>query len=142
MLSDLSYEGEKEPQPVVTSSQIVTPHLFFQTDTNTSSRAPHFVSSTSKPAILSAGKADVGQPDWIGRCFLRMCLWVDLATSWTPRYRARHRWRPDSDVRQFFSEPVEISAPAPVKARRRARKSSLWALRAMPRMQRNKRYSA
>lgn len=131
MPSDSVSEGERQPQ--ASTSQIVASPRFFQSSTNETGVTPHLLSTT-------ATIADLGEPDLVGRCFLRMCLWVELATCWTRKGQARHRWRPN--VRQLLTESLEPSAPAPVKARRKVRRSSLWALRAMPRLRRNKQYSA
>src|SRR5438093_424351 len=41
--------------------------------------------SASAPLVRNA---DYPVTDFIGRCFLRLCLWVDLFTSWTRRKQA------------------------------------------------------
>ena len=51
------------------------------------SELPH-TASTLKVAHGTAG--DLGYPvaDFVGRCFLRLCMWVDLFAPWTRRDHA------------------------------------------------------
>src|SRR6266699_4894668 len=52
------------------------------------SELPHNA-STLKVAHGTAG--DLGYPvaDFVGRCFLRLCMWVDLFALWTRRNHSR-----------------------------------------------------
>jgi hypothetical protein len=49
----------------------------------------------------------------VGRCFIRMCLWVDLVTSWSRRNRPLPQWSPElalgGPITPDTTEPVSPS---------------------------------
>ena len=51
------------------------------------SELPHTASTLN---VAHAAAGDLGYPvaDFVGRCFLRLCLWVDLFAPWTRRDHA------------------------------------------------------
>jgi len=46
----------------------------------------------------------------VGRCFIRMCLWVDLVTSWSRRNRPLPQWSPELAL----SGPITPDTTEPV----------------------------
>lgn len=63
---------------------------------------------------LTAGSSttDLGYPvaDLVGRCFLRLCFWIELCTSWARRYQP---WalRSKAEPAQVTAAAVLIGAP-------------------------------
>ena len=64
-----------------------------------------------KPVRSSTATRNPEYPvaDLVGRCFLRVCFWVDICTSWTKKYHP-----PEFTTRE--ARPLQVAAPPALMA--------------------------
>jgi hypothetical protein len=85
----MSIEGSREPDPTLVrrSGSAHSEGSSLQND----------LSAHSRPSSKSVNQADVPFTDFVGRCFLRGCLWGDLLKSWIRKKQAQSDAAVESD---------------------------------------------
>ncbi|PYV84689.1 MAG: hypothetical protein DMG93_03920 [Acidobacteria bacterium] len=89
--------SQVDPSAISASVEAVLPPLADQTG--------QVGRSAAVKSNVSSRNLEYPVADLVGRCFLRVCFWIEICTSWTKKYHP-----PEFTVQRAKAQPVEVTA--------------------------------
>jgi len=95
--------SQADPSAISASVESVLPLLADQTG--------QVGRSAAVKSNVSSRNLEYPVADLVGRCFLRVCFWIEICTSWTKKYHP-----PEFTVQRVKAQPIEVTVPSALTA--------------------------